>query len=144
MGQKWGEFDFDEIRRFARNLKELEKALPGFIEECVREVALRLLAKVVPRTPVDTGELRRGWTIGQVQRINGGWQVEVINPVEYALYVEYGHRGVYVPALGVTLHVDTHWTEGKFMLTISEQELERELPAILAKKQDQFLKRFLR
>ena len=143
MSRRWGEFDFDEIRRLARNLKELEKALPGFIEDCVREIALRLLAKVVPRTPVDTGELRRNWTIGQIRRIKGGWQVDVFNPVLYAIYVEYGHRGVYVPALGVTLHVDTHWTEGKFMLTISEQALERELPAILKRKQEAFLKKYL-
>jgi hypothetical protein len=140
---KWGEFNFDELRRLAKNLKDMEKELPKFFEECVREIALRLLAKVVLRTPVKTGELRRGWTIGRIQRINGGWQVDVFNPVLYAIYVEYGHRGVYVPALGVTLHVDTHWTEGKFMLTISEQELQRELPAILKRKQEAFLKKYL-
>lgn len=140
---RWGRFDFDELKRFAKSLEDLEKALPGFFEECIKEAAARLLAKAVLRTPVNTGKLRRGWTIGKVQKIAGGWQVEVINPVEYASYVEYGHRGVYVPKLGVTLHVDKRWTEGKFMLTISEKELERELPTILAKKQEEFLKRFL-
>lgn len=130
---RWGKFDFDELKRFAKNLEAMEKALPGFIEECVREVALRLLAKVVPRTPVDTGELRRGWTIGKVHKISGGWQVEVINPVEYAIYREYGHR----------TRDHKGWVEGSFMLTISEKELERELPAILVKKQDAFLEKFL-
>lgn len=133
MMPRWGKFDFDELKRFAKNLEEMEKAIPSFVEECVKEAAGRLLAKVVPRTPVDTGKLRRNWTIGRVQRISGGWQVEVINPTEYAAYVEYGHR----------TRDHKGWVEGRFMLTISEKELERELPAILAKKQEAFLKKFL-
>lgn len=143
MSRRWGEFDFGELKRFAKNLEEMEKALPGFIEECVREVALRLLAKVVPRTPVKTGKLRNNWTVGEVQKVAGGYEIEVLNPTEYAIYVEYGHRGVFVPSLGKTLHLNTRWTEGRFMLTISEQELERELKDILAKKQEAFLKKFL-
>ena len=144
MSRRWGSFDFDDMRKLAENLREMEKALPKFFEDCVREIALRLLAKVVPRTPVDSGDLRRGWTIGQIQKVKGGWQIEVINPVEYAIYVEYGHRGVYVPELGVTLHVDTHWTEGKFMLTLSEKEVERAIPRIIQKRLDHLLKTYLR
>lgn len=130
---RWGHFDFDELKRFAKNLEAMEKALPVFIEECVRELAMRLLAKVVPRTPVDTGELRRGWTIGQIRRTADGYEIDVINPTEYSLYVEYGHR----------TRDHTGWVEGRFMLTISEKELERELPAILKRKQEAFLKKFL-
>ncbi|MEF3309513.1 HK97 gp10 family phage protein [Paenibacillus sp. GYB004] len=130
---RWGEFDFAEIKALAKNFEEIEKALPAFIEECVHELAARLLAKVVIRTPVDTGELRRGWTLGRVIRIASGYQVEVINPVDHAIYVEFGHR------------TKNHkgWIEGRFMLTISEKELERELPAILQKKQEAFLKKYL-
>ena len=130
---RWGKFEFDELKRFAKNLEALEKALPGFFEDCIREIAMRLLAKVVPRTPVDTGELRRGWTVGQVRKVADGYEIEVINAVEYSLYVEYGHR----------TRDHQGWVEGRFMLTISEKELERELPAILAKKQEILLKKFL-
>ncbi|MBN2980118.1 HK97 gp10 family phage protein [Cohnella algarum] len=130
---RWGRFEFDELRKLGSNLKELERALPGFIEECVREIAGRLLAKVVPRTPVDTGELRRRWTIGQIRKTPDGYEVEVINPVEYSLYREYGHR--------TANHMG--WVEGSFMLTISNQELERELPALMEKRLEKFLKKFL-
>lgn len=145
MSRRWGEFDFGDMKELKKKLKDMRKDLPSvFFYGCLQEIALLLLAKVVPRTPVDTGELRRGWTIGQIQKVKGGWQIEVINPVEYAIYVEYGHRGVYVPELGVTLHVDTHWTEGKFMLTLSEKEVERAIPRIIQKRLDHLLKTYLR
>jgi hypothetical protein len=131
---KWGEFDIRELKRLAKDLEMMQEALPGFIEECVKELAGRLLAKVVLRTPVDSGDLRRGWTFGPVRRINDGFEIELINAVEYALYVEFGHR--------TSNHMG--WVEGRFMLTISEKELERELPAFLKRKQEAFLKNFMR
>ena len=61
--------------------------------------------------------------------------IEVINPVEYASYVEYGHRqepGRYVAAIGKRLK--RSWVEGKFMLTISTQEIEADSPRLLEEK----------
>ena len=55
--------------------------------------------------------------------------VEIINPVEYASYVEYGHR------------TPDHkgWVRGRFMMTLSERELERAAPELLEKKARKFL-----
>jgi hypothetical protein len=131
---KWGEFEFSELKQFAKNLEQLQKEWPAFVESCVKELAGRLLAKVVPRTPVDSGELRRGWTVGQVRWTEHGCEIEVFNPVDYSLYVEYGHR----------TRDHKGWVEGRFMLTISEKELERELPSIMNRKLEAFLKKHLR
>lgn len=71
----------------------------------------------------------------KVSRAGEMLTIEIINPVEYASYVEYGHRqqpGRYVPALGKKLKQG--WVPGQFMMTISEQELERIAPQILEKK----------
>ena len=38
------------------------------------------------------GNLKRNWTVGDIQKIGDSYQVEIINPTEYASYVEYGHR----------------------------------------------------
>lgn len=68
-------------------------------------------------------------------KFGNNYIVIVENPVKYASYVEYGHRqepGRYVPALGKRLKQS--WVEGKYMLTISEKELESQLPAILEQK----------
>ncbi|RRJ62406.1 HK97 gp10 family phage protein [Paenibacillus oralis] len=130
---KMGNFDFSEFKKFRDNLKEMHKAFPGFMRECVIELANRLLAKVVPRTPADTGELRRSWTIGQVVITDAGAEIEVFNPVYYSAYIEYGHR--------TANHKG--WVEGRFMMKISNQELKRELPVIMKRKMDQFITRYL-
>ncbi|MDR9857809.1 HK97 gp10 family phage protein [Paenibacillus sp. VCA1] len=128
-----GEFDFREIIKFRDNLKEMQRAWPDFMEECAIELANRLLAKVVPRTPTDSGELRRSWAINHVTFTSGGAEVEVINYAYYYPYVEYGHRTA----------DHKGWVDGRFMMTISEQELERELPAIMERKLQRFIERYL-
>ncbi len=87
------------------------------------------------------GTLRRSWTATEVRKKGGWYEIEIINPIEYASYVEFGHRqtpGRYVPALGRSLKAS--WVKGQFMLTISEQELQAMTPGILQKKLDTWLK----
>ena len=97
------------------------------------------------------GALRRGWTAGgsgadawarsaNVVRKGNTYEVTVSNPVEYAPFVEYGHRqkpGRYVPALGKRLK--SAWVPGKFMLTLSTQEVEKLTPALMTKMINEFL-----
>ena len=88
------------------------------------------------------GNLRRNWTIGQVLKNGNLYSVEVINPTYYASYVEYGHRqtpGRFVPVLGKKLK--RAWVPGRFMLTISENEIKENMDAILEKKLDSILKK---
>jgi hypothetical protein len=47
--------------------------------------------------------------------------------------VEYGHRTM----------DHKSWVNGRFMLTISIEELERELPGIIERKFEQFIKHHL-
>jgi len=129
-----GKFEFRELEAYHKALKDMNAALPAFRIECIKELAARLLAKTIARTPVGpTGDLRRGWTIGEVKRSGDKYEVEIINAVDYALYVEFGHR---TPD-------HSGWVEGRFMLTVSEEELERELPAFMEQKHREFMERFL-
>ncbi|MEK4854793.1 HK97 gp10 family phage protein [Paenibacillus sp. FSL H7-0756] len=129
-----GSFDFSDAKKLQKNLQRMQKEFPAFMEECIRELAGRLLAKAIARTPVRTGDLRRGWQIGQVVRLpGGGVHVEIVNNVEYALYVEYGH----------VTRLRTGWVNGKFMLTLSEEELERELPGIMEKKLKKYIEKHM-
>lgn len=87
------------------------------------------------------GNLRRSWQVGNIVRKDGSWEVEVCNTAEYASYVEYGHRqqpSRYVPALGKRLKAG--WVQGHFMLTITEEELRMQAPAIIEKRMQQFFK----
>lgn len=174
---KWGECDFSELEEFVRKFEKLSKVdIDRFCQEVARELAARLLSKVIPRTPVgegtfemvegkryiikNGGTLRRGWTANTEAEAEGGnvpdatayanslkifkfgnnYIVVVENPVKYASYVEYGHRqepGRYVPALGKRLKAS--WVEGKYMLTISEKELESQLPTLLEEKMKKYI-----
>jgi len=132
---RMGDFDTRDLKAYHKALRDMNAALLAFRIECVKWIAAKLLGKVIARTPVGpTGDLRRGWTIGQVKRSGNHYEIEVINAVDYALYVEYGHR---TPD-------HTGWVEGRFMLTVSEEELEREIPAFLDRKHQEFMQRYLR
>lgn len=132
--------DMNGLKKFQQNLNKLNEAQRRqFTEAAVKELAARLLAKVIKRTPVGKypkstgkkgGTLRRNWTVGEVKKVGDEYTIEVINPVEYAPYVEFGHR---TPD-------HTGWVDGRFMLTISEQELQADAPRILQQKLEKFVK----
>lgn len=98
------------------------------------------------------GTLRRGWTAKTEQEAAGGsgdgrnkvasyvnalpvfkrgrtFYIEVINPVHYASYVEFGHRTR-----------GGGWVAGQYFLTLSEKDLERVAPAVIEKKLEKKLK----
>ncbi len=157
---KWGRCEYRQLIKLRDNLAKLQSAdLDKFCRDTSKELAARLLSLVIPATPVGKypkasgkkgGTLRRGWTARTEQEAasRGGdsnaqayaqampiskqgttYVVEVINPVHYASYVEFGHRK---PGGG--------WKEGKYFLTISEQQLRGRAPAIIEDK----LKKLLR
>ena len=170
---RMGGFDLSGLKELQQNLQKLQDP-DAFVEACVKELAARLLAMVVERTPVGDyshevevvakrdsknhkkgdvykktvnpsgkmgGTLRRGWTNGQqatpqgyaqamtVNHFGRTYVIEIVNPVEYASYVEYGHR--------TANHKG--WVKGQFMMTISEQELQSIAPKILEKRIKQYL-----
>ena len=113
------------------------------------------------------GTLRQGWTAktqseaeGKAQALGGSvdtteflktvkinsyggyYVIEIMNPVEYADYVESGHRqtpGRYVPAIGKKLVQS--FVPGRNMLKISIDELNAQKDAVIEKKLMEFLKK---
>lgn len=107
-----------------------------------------------PNTGKNGGTLRRGWTSktheeavegngkGAIEAVKpyvdtlkinhsgNNFEIEIVNPVKYASYVEYGHR----------TRDHTGWVDGQFMLTISEEEVRKSAPQILEKKLEKWLK----
>ena len=50
---KWGKCDYRELQRLQKKLEKMQKAqIDKFCEEMAKELAARLLAKVIRRTPV--------------------------------------------------------------------------------------------
>lgn len=147
---KMGKVDMKGLKDFQQQLQKLQDP-DAFVEACVKELAARLLRLVIKRTPVGEypkssgkkgGILRRGWTGSKGQASAKGYAeaitvnhfgdtyvVEIVNPVEYASYVEYGHRTA----------DHKGWVKGQFMMTISEQELEKIAPKVLEQKIRKYL-----
>lgn len=132
MGLKGG-ISFKDLEKLKSNLIEIENEIDLFIELCAKDIATRLLAKTVKRTPVGVyksktgktgGTLRRGWEIGEIKKIGSVYEVELINTTHYASYVEFGHR----------TRGGKGFVKGVRMLTISENELRVDAPKIIEKK----------
>lgn len=138
---KRSKVDVKELKAFRGRLDSLagKTDLDAFYRQAAKELAARLLTMVKKRTPVDTGNLRGGkngtggWTAGEVRAVEGGYEVEVFNPANYASYVEFGHRTRLNPEGG------RGWVKGRFMLQISSDELEAMAPKILERKLKKFL-----
>ena len=133
---------FDGLKEFQKIIEEMEKEKEQLMIDTIKELAARLLRKVIKRTPSDTGNLRRNWTVSDVRKNGENYEIEVSNSAEYASYVEFGHRqtpGRFVPAMGKRLKKS--WVKGKFMLTISENELQKQAPAVIEKKITEWLKK---
>lgn len=135
---------FDGLKEFQKIIEEMEKEKEKeqLMIDTIKELAARLLRKVIKRTPSDTGNLRRNWVVSDVRKNGENYEIEVSNSTEYASYVEFGHRqtpGRFVPAIGKRLKKS--WVKGKFMLTISENELQKQAPAVIEKKITEWLKK---
>lgn len=174
---KWGKCDYKQLQKLRNNIAKLEEVdMDRFCREVSKELAARLLALVIPRTPVGRykdpvdfvtkdgehvhftphtgkvgGTLRRGWTARTEQETEnrGGsnnakeyamalpvtksgdkYRIEVINPVHYASYVEFGH----------TTAGRTDWVPGQYFLTISEQDMREQSPAWIEQRLEKRLR----
>lgn len=158
-----GGFPVAGMKKLQKQLNKIQQGnVEVFVDACAKELAARLLAKVIKRTPVGEypkssgkkgGTLRRGWTAKsheeavsgtgkgsiaagkayadslKINHFGNTLVIEIVNPVEYASYVEFGHR--------TANHKG--WVQGRFMLTISEQEIQNIAPKVLESKIKKFL-----
>lgn len=145
--------DHKELDKLSEKLGQLinGQETDKFFENCAKELAARLLALVIPDTPVGVypkksgkkgGTLRRGWTGDttqnakefaesiDVKKSGRTYIITIENNVKYAPYVEFGHRTRGGKGL----------VKGRHMLENSEQKLVSTAPDILQKKLDAFLK----
>lgn len=130
----------DRIQKFN------DEGLDKFIEDLARKLAVRVLVHVIPSTPVDTGVLRRGWGGGvestptqianstPVNKVGNTFTILISNNVEYALWVEYGHR----------TRGGNDWVGGKFMLKISIEKVKMKSQSIIEKEFEKQLKRIFK
>ena len=152
-------FNYKEYSKWVKNLGIAKKDFHNWLKTFLLQQAQEVVAKGKPRTPVDTHNLVNRWYIGRqkiVQKdvvINGQTQysprsgrpmreidwsksdiasIKVINNLleveiglgaDYASYIEYGH----------------HSYAGRYMLTISINEVQNALPSKFSTEWRKFL-----
>lgn len=136
--------DISEFKVWRDNVEKLMKLdIEKFCKQVSLELAQRLLRKVILRTlpgqyPPSSGKqggtLRRGWQTQRsklkVQKIGSyGYLIVIVNPVEYASYVEYGHR----------TRNHKGWVMGKFILTNSVKEIDKIVEPLITKRLNELL-----
>ena len=131
-----GGFNFKEFQQFRNNFDKLYKDFNQWIHDYMMSEGLRFIAKVKPRTPVDTGDLRNHWQLDSITREGDVYHCWFVNPMEYATFVEYGHAKPYKSGAGPG---SPDWVEGYFMMTVSIEDVQREMPARFNKAFQQYL-----
>lgn len=129
--------DTKAISQYQRNVLEASKKLKDFERRFLETLAGMVMERVIPRTPVDTGRLRRSWKISKVTEKGGILEITIFNDARdngmdesYASYVEYGHftRG------------RVSWVEGVWMLTVSTDEVKNEMSRVWNRLFNEFVK----
>lgn len=150
---RWATCDFDELKKHAEKLEKLADSSDEMLMEISKAIARRLESRLIDRTPTGVppeyateeakkehwsgyvgGTLKKAWRV-TIDHVGEDYVITAVNPTEYALYVEYGHRqdpGRFVGALGLRLKVG--WVPGKFMMTLSVRDVEKVMPRIIERE----------
>ena len=122
--------DMKDFIKYVENFKEMEKEFEAFLKNWIIKQGDKLIANTKARTPVDTGNLRNSWSLGDYQRDGRTASIGINNSAEYASIIEYG----------TPKRPNWKWAGGAHMLTISMNEILRDMPDLFDKAFSEFLK----
>lgn len=132
---RMGKFDCKGLKDLQKQLEKMQDP-DIFVESCAKELAQRLYRELIQNTPYITHKLQRGWTIRNIRKCNGGYEVEIINPVDYAAYVNYGHRTIKKNGYG--------WSRGLLFMEKTVRNIDKMSKPLLEKRLNHYLKEMLR
>lgn len=117
--------NFDDFKKFAKDVEKLTKSFPEFCENFVNLELARLSRDVTKVTPTYEdypagsgkvgGTLKSNWNISPAVRSGDVYEGSIFNPIHYGPYVEYGHR--------TSNH--KRWIPGQYFLTRTELKFNK-------------------
>ena len=127
----------------------IKKEYPREAQKLLFIMANRTLARVKKKTPVDSGQARRSWQVGDTFKKGDEYFIEVFSDIavldgydkSYVELLEFGYqqsRGNFIPKFGKSS--TGKFIKGKFMLTLSLKELGNEMPILVKKFYNELLK----
>lgn len=103
--------------------------LKSELQTSLKRVGTQAMRTVKTRTPVDTGHLRGGWQLANA----GILAIELFNNVEYAPFVENGHR----------TRGGGGWVSGQFFLRDSIAEIASMMSSLITPELTRVLEEML-
>lgn len=150
-------FDYKDFEEYVTKFEKMTRDFETFLKTFLLQQAQRCINEAKKNTPVDTGALRASWgigsqtlvlkssldefgkqnvsidtensTIADISVVGDNFEVTIWNGMDYASYVEYGHRTT-----------SGGFVQGVFMLTISIDKVSRAMPSRFQTAFKQFLK----
>lgn len=135
MSRKMGKFNMKGLKDFQEQLENLSPPTE-FMEAFANEIAQRLYRELIVNTPYVTHTLQRGWTIAGIRKEGHTYFVDIVNPVEYASYVNYGHRTIKVEGYG--------WCKGLFFVERAMSNIENISKPLLEKRMNEYLGKLMK
>ena len=120
-----GGFDYSDFEKYRNNFNKMYIQFDAWLTSFLLKEGMRFIAKVKPRTPVDTGDLRNHWQLDGITRDGDTLKCWFVNSMHYATHVEYGHAKPYKAGAA---EGSADWVDGYFMMTVSLDEIYREMP----------------
>ena len=118
--------DYSDFQNYRNNFAKFTREFDSWLHKFLLREGQRFIAEVKPRTPVDTGDLRNHWKLDGITREGDELRVWFVNPMYYATFVEYGHAKPYKAGAQPG---SADWVEGYFMMTVSLEIIQRNMPA---------------
>lgn len=122
--------DMKDFVKYVENFKDMEKEFDTWLKNWITKQGNVLLANTKNRAPVDTGNLRNSWSLGKPEKEGNKVSIEIKNDADYASHIEYG----------TPKRPNWKWAEGAHMMTISMNELLRDMPEFFDYAFREFLK----
>lgn len=120
-----GGFDYTDFLRYRNNFNRMYREFDAWLRLFLLREGMRFIAGVRPRTPVDTGDLRNHWQLDGITRDGEGLKCWFVNSMYYATFVEYGHAKPYKSGAP---EGSPDWVPGYFMMTVTLDQIQREMP----------------
>lgn len=132
----WGSCDLRKLRDLHKRMGTAIQEINAFHTGLLDTMMNGLLNDVKDATPFKTRHLKRNWFITPTQKTESGVQAEIYNNVEYASWVENGHR---IVRDGQT----RGFVEGRYMLRDGLNDLQQAAPGFIKAKNEAFLRRMM-
>lgn len=117
--------EISELEKYRNSFLQVSVGFNKWLYHFLEKSAEKYIKKVKLRTPVDTGKLKDSWIMLRPVVKSGMIEVVIVNTAYYASFVEFGHAKPYKSGASPG---SSDWVDGYFVLTITEEDVQRILP----------------